>query len=90
METKEAIRDIQQSATGFYKWAIGVLLSVVSFFMVMTYNKLNNIDANVQNLTTRDAVNTVNIEGSRQRINTLENRMEKVEDRVNAIEKQKR
>lgn len=84
METQPSV---QQAATAFYKWAIGVLLSVVGFFLIMTYTKLSTIDTNVQLLITSDAVNKNKIEQNSNRINSLEAEVKEVKRDVLELQK---
>ncbi|MDP1763073.1 MAG: hypothetical protein Q8L07_04230 [Sediminibacterium sp.] len=65
---------IDQLPYGFL-WITGILLSVIAFFLVNTYLKIDKIDTNVQQLMINDGSNQEWKKGTERRVRAIETKL---------------
>jgi len=77
-----------EQAPGFYKWLNSILLGVVGFFLIMTYNKLDSVDTNLRYLVTNDAVQNATITGNTTEISNLKSELKEVKNDLKSLQLQ--
>lgn len=77
-----------EQTPGFYKWLNSILLGVVGFFLVMTYNKLDSVDANLRLILTSDAVQDADINRNSSDISNLKSELKEIKNDLKTLQLQ--
>jgi hypothetical protein len=70
----------------FYAWLFAVMSTIISFFLYMTYRKIDYVADKVQELVIADAVRNERDKGQENRILSIEKWMAEHEKRLNELE----